>query len=160
MISTIIFYILASAALISSLAADKTKTRRALQKAWKSFVNIAPSFVGVILLVGIMLAFLSPEFITSVIGEGSGAAGVVLASIVGAVTLIPGFIAFPTAALLLQSGAGLTPIAAFISSLMMVGVMTLPIEIEYFGIRASISRNIAAYLFSLAAAFIIGAVLS
>ncbi len=160
MISTIIFYILASAALISSLAADRTKTRKALQMAWKSFVNIAPSFVGVILLVGIMLAFLSPEFISRIIGEESGAAGVLLASVVGAVTLIPGFIAFPTASLLLHSGAGLTPIAAFISSLMMVGVMTLPVEIEYFGTRVSISRNTAAYLFSLAAAFIIGAVLS
>ncbi len=160
MISTIIFYVLAAAALTVSFSKDRKKSMKALKKAWMAFLNIFPAFISVILLVGIMLAFLSPEFISSIIGETSGVSGILAASIVGAVTLIPGFIAFPTAALLLQSGAGLTQIAAFISSLMMVGIMTLPVEIEFFGRRASIIRNVSAYLFSLIAAVIIGMVVS
>ena len=98
--------------------------------------------------------------ISELIGESSGFIGVLIASVVGAITLIPGFIAFPTAALLLGSGAGLTQIAAFISSLMMVGIMTMPVEIQYFGKKASIMRNITAYLFSLLAAVIVGMVVS
>ncbi|MDD5077172.1 MAG: permease, partial [Sphaerochaetaceae bacterium] len=53
-------------------------------------------------------------------------------------------------------GAGITQIAAFISSLMMVGVVTLPLEIEYFGRKAAIIRNAAAFLFSFIVALVVG----
>ena len=73
-----------------------------------------------------MLAIMNPEMISKIIGEKSGWFGVVLASVIGAITLIPGFVAFPMATLLLQGGAGYMQIGAFISSLMMVGVVTMP----------------------------------
>lgn len=138
---------------------DKKKTKMSLKKAWKSFENILPQFLAVILLVGILLAFLDAQTISNIIGANSGWLGVVLASVVGAVTLIPGFIAFPTAALLLQGGAGYMQIGAFVSSLMMVGVVTAPIEIKYFGKKITILRNILAFLFSFLVAFVIGSVL-
>ena len=77
------------------------------------------------------------------------------ASIIGAVTLVPGFVAFPVAGELLKNGAGVLQIAAFVSSLMMVGIITLPMEIKYFGKKAALIRNAAAFLFSLAAAFFV-----
>lgn len=49
-------------------------------------------------------------------------------------------------------------IAAFISSLMMVGVVTAPVEIKYFGKRLTIIRNFMAFIFSLIVALIIGKV--
>ena len=110
------------------------------------------------MLVGVMLAVLNPEVIGKLIGGSSGWFGVVLASAVGAITLIPGFVAFPTAAMLLNSGAGYMQIGAFISSLMMVGVMTFPVEVKYFGKKASFLRNILAFLFSFIVALIIGKV--
>jgi hypothetical protein len=76
---------------------------------------------------------LNAEVISKIIGADSGWFGVILAAIVGAVTLIPGFVAFPTAAMLLQGGAGYMQIGAFISTLMMVGIVTMPVEIKYFG---------------------------
>ena len=86
----------------------------------------------------------------------SGWLGVVLASIVGSITLIPGFIAFPTAAILLDGGAGYMQIGAFISTLMMVGVVTLPVEIRYFGKKLALYRNIFAFMFSFLVAYVIG----
>ena len=74
----------------------------------------------------------------------------------GAVTLIPGCVAFPMASLLLQGGAGVMQIGAFISALMMVGVVTAPVEIRYFGKRMTLFRNILAFLFSFVVAYIIG----
>jgi uncharacterized membrane protein YraQ (UPF0718 family) len=96
------------------------------------------------------------EMILKIIGSDSGWLGVILAAIVGAVTLIPGFIAFPTAAMLLEGGAGYMQIAAFISTLMMVGIVTLPVEIKYFGKRLAIYRNVFAFAFSFLVAYIIG----
>lgn len=151
-----IFYGLAISLLIISFIKDKRKTKMALKKAWKSFENILPEFLVVVLLVGILLAALNPVIISKIIGSESGWFGVLLAAIIGSITLIPGFVAFPTAAILLNNGAGYMQIAAFISTLMMVGIVTLPVEIKYIGKKVSIARNILAFLFSFVVALLIG----
>ena len=51
-------------------------------------------------------------------------------------------------------------IGAFISALMMVGIVTLPVEIKYFGKKLAIARNILAFLFSFVVALVIGVVMS
>ena len=153
-----IFYGLTIILLIFSLIKDKKKTKMALKKAWKAFENILPEFLVVILLVGFLLAVLNPETISKIIGSESGWFGVILAAIIGSVTLIPGFVAFPTAAILLENGAGYMQIAAFVSTLMMVGVITIPVEIKYFGKKISILRNVLAFFFSFVVAIIIGMV--
>jgi len=107
---TAILYGVAGTGLIASLSADRQKTKKALMKAWKSFENILPQFLSVLVIIGL--------------------------------TLIPGFVAFPLAAALLKNGAGYAQIAAFVSSLVMVGVATLPMEFKVFGKRAAILRNV------------------
>ncbi|KZL91940.1 permease [Clostridium magnum] len=144
--------------LIISYHKDKKKTKMALKKAWKAFENILPEFLTVIMFVGVLLAILNPEVISKIIGNNSGYFGVVIAAIVGAVTLIPGFVAFPTAAMLLQNGAGTMQIGAFLSTLMMVGIVTMPVEIKYFGKKLTVLRNVFAFIFSFLVAYIIGKV--
>src|SRR6056297_4224533 len=128
----------------------------ALKKAWKSLEKILPQLLGIVFLVGIILSFLDTQTISTVIGSDSGFFGILISAIVGAVTLIPGFVAFPTAALLLENGAGYMQVAAFVSTLMMVGVATVPVEMKYFGKKLTLIRNIMAFVFSLLVAFIIG----
>ncbi|AET68187.1 putative permease [Desulfosporosinus orientis DSM 765] len=142
-----------------SLIKDKTKTKKALTKAWKSFENILPQFLSILVIVGIMLAALSPETISKLVGQQSGWLGMLIASVIGSITLIPGFVAFPLASALLNNGAGIMQIAVFISALMMVGIVTLPLEIKYFGKKATILRNSSAFVFSYIAAIVIGMVL-
>ncbi|MCP4573656.1 MAG: hypothetical protein GY838_14960 [bacterium] len=81
-----------------------------------------------------------------------------IASVAGSVTLIPGFVAFPLAAALLGSGAGLMQIAVFVSTLMAVGVVTFPLEVRYFGARTTILRNLLAFGFSFLVAGVVMAV--
>jgi uncharacterized membrane protein YraQ (UPF0718 family) len=149
-------YYIAIALLILSFFSNKNKTIMALKKAWMSLANILPKFLGVICLVGIMLAFFDEQAISQILGKESGIIGTIIASVVGSVTLIPGFVAFPTAKILLDNGAGYTQIAVFVSTLMMVGIMTIPIEIEYFGKKVTLVRNISAFLFSFIVAFFVG----
>ncbi len=141
--------------LILSFIKDKKKTKMAIKKAWKSFENILPQFLVVLLFVGVLLALLNTEVISKIIGADSGWLGVILAALVGAITLIPGFVAFPMAAMLLQGGAGFMQIGAFISTLMMVGVVTMPVESKYFGKRLTVLRNVFAFAFSFVVAFVI-----
>ncbi len=156
---TIVFYAVAVAGLVASLIADRTKTRRALAKAWKAFLGILPEFVVVIVATGIILSFLDAQTISRLLGEESGWAGVLGAAVVGSVTLMPGFVAFPLAALILEQGAGLVQIAAFVSTLMMVGVITFPVERRVFGTRIALVRNSLAFVFALAVAGVLGVVL-
>ncbi len=156
---TWILYLTALGLMALSWKKDKKKTKMALKKALKSFENILPQILGVITLVGIMLALLNPEVISRLIGGDSGWIGVTAAALVGGITLIPGFIAFPTAAMLLERGAGYMQIAAFISSLMMVGVMTFSIESKYFSRKVALIRNVSAFVFSFLVAIVIGKVM-
>ncbi|MCR4431203.1 MAG: permease [Tepidanaerobacteraceae bacterium] len=156
--SNILLYIITLMLFLISYFKDKKKTKQALIKAWKSFENILPEFLGVIMLVGILLSVLNPQVISKIIGKESGWLGVILSGIVGAITLIPGFVAFPTAAMLLKNGAGYMQIGAFVSTLMMVGVVTMPVETKYFGKKLTLLRNVLAFLFSFIVAYIIGKV--
>ncbi|WFD09345.1 permease [Tepidibacter hydrothermalis] len=153
-------YIVTAVLLIMSYIKDKKKTKMALKKAWKAFENILPEFLSIIMIVGILLAFINPDVIAKLIGSQSGWVGVIISGLVGAITLIPGFIAFPTAAMVLKNGAGYMQIGAFISTLMMVGIVTAPVEIKYFGKKVTVLRNIISFLFSFLVAYIIGKVVS
>ena len=146
--------------LLISFVKDKEKTKLALKKAWRSFENILPSVLAILLLIGFILTFLDAQAISSLLGSGSGILGMVIAAAVGCVTLIPGFVAFPLAASLLAAGAGYAQIAIFISTLMMVGVATLPLEIKCFGKRAAIKRNVLSLIFALITSCVVGVVMS
>ena len=158
MIFAYVIYAITIILLVFSAIRDWQKTKKALLKAWKAFENILPQFLGIIVLAGVMLALLNPQLISQIIGRQSGWVGVAGAALVGSVTLIPGFIAFPLAALLLQNGAGISQIGAFISSLMMVGVVTLPVEIRFLGRKVALFRNLLAFAFSFLVALVIGVV--
>lgn len=157
--TTVVLYVIVVLALIISYIKSRDKTKQAMKKAWRSFENILPQFLTILVIIGIMLATLTPEQISHLMGNESGWAGILIASAIGTITLVPGFIAFPLAAALLENGAGYMQIAAFISTLMMVGVITLPVEMKYFGKKATIIRNAEAFIFSLIIAFIMGVVM-
>lgn len=152
----IVLYFVTGLLFLISFVKDKQKTKLALKKAWKSLEKILPQLLGIVFLVGIILALFDAQTISTVIGSDSGFLGILISAIVGAVTLIPGFVAFPTAALLLENGAGYMQVAAFVSTLMMVGVATAPVEMKCFGKKLTLIRNIMAFVFSLFVAFIIG----
>jgi len=153
---TYILYALAIVGLAISFFRDRQKTKMALMKAWKAFENILPQILTIFFVIGFALAIFPPELIRKVLGSESGVWGVLAAAAIGSVTLMPGFVAFPLAAALLKSGAGYMQLAAFVSTLMMVGVITIPIERKTFGLRATITRNAAALVFSFAVAIVMG----
>ena len=153
---TFILYALAGGCFLCSFLKNKQKSVTAFKKAYKAFEGILPQLLVVLIFVAVALAILDTSTVSLIIGKDSGISGVLVAALIGAITLIPGFVAFPAAAALLQNGAGTVQIAAFVSSLMMVGVVTLPLEIKYFGKRTAILRNVAAFAFSLIAAVFVG----
>ena len=101
--------------------------------------------------VGLMLALVPQETLVGLFSV-KGLAGFTLISLVGAFISMPAPIAFPLAGSLLTMGAAPASLAAFITTLTMVGVVSAPIEISYFGLRFTLLRQ----TLSLTAAIIIG----
>ena len=155
----LIFYGLAIAGVGWSFSQDRQKTRQALKKSWIAFENILPAFMFILLLLGASMAVISPESIHALLGENSGAVGMFVAAAIGSITLIPGFIAFPMAKTVLEMGAGIMQVAVFVSTLMMVGIITIPIERKTFGLKATITRNVSAFVYSFVVAVVMGVVL-
>ena len=133
-------WIIAGIALLVSLAADRSKTRAAVLRGLKMFLGIIPMLLGVLAAVSLVLTAVTPAMLERIL-SGTGFLPFFSAIAIGSIALIPGFIAYPLAALLRQNGASVPVLAAFITSLMMVGVLTLPLEARYFGWRAALLRN-------------------
>ena len=128
--------------LLISFMVNKKKTKQSLKKAYKSLMGILPTLITLLVLMGIGLAVVNEEFIRSVIGDSSGLLGVLISFVIGSLTFIPGFVAMPLGANLVKHGAGLVQIATFLASLMAVGIISLPVEIKYFGKKATLLRNL------------------
>lgn len=153
------FYGLAALLLLFSFLKDKRKTLLSLKKAWKMFTGVLPQFIAILLFVGVALAVLSPETIRRMIGEETGFIGMLLASLVGAFSLVPVMIAFPIVSELLKSGAGIIQMAVFVSTLTTVGLITIPIETKYLGKKIAVLRNMLAFVFSFITAYLMGVLL-
>lgn len=105
--------------------------------------------VGILLLAAAAVALAPAQLLARWVGPGSSFWGAVISSIAGALFLVPGFIAFPMVKMLMENGAGATQMAIFLSTLMMVGILCLPMEKDVFGWKLTIARNILSYLASL-----------
>lgn len=157
--TNIILYSIAGLLTFISFMKDKQKTKKALKKAWKSFEGILPQFLTLLLIIGLMLTLLNKEIISKLLGSESGIYGMAIAAVIGSITLIPGFIAFPLAASLLSVGAGYGQIAMFVTTLMMVGMVTIPVEKNYFGSLTTYRRNTMALIFSIIVAIVMEGVM-
>ena len=147
---------IAGAGLLLSWTKSREKTRAALRFFRRSFLSLAPSIVAIIWTIGFILTFLPPGLILKTIGRDAGFQGVIMAAAFGSVVLIPAFIAFPLAASFLRQGADVGAIAAFVTTLVMVGVITAPLEMKFFGKTFTLWRNSLSFVFALAIALVMG----
>lgn len=155
MINASILYSLAIILTGISFIKDRNKTKEALLKSWKMFCNIFPEILTVMFFVGLSLSILTPSLVSSIIGEHSGIIGIMISTLIGSIGLIPSFIVFPLGETLVQNGAGLPQVAVLMSTLMSVGVITLPMEQKLFGRSFAYARNASGLLMSLIFAYII-----
>jgi uncharacterized membrane protein YraQ (UPF0718 family) len=120
------------------------------------FLRLLPTLVLMLALVSVVLYLIPGENLSKFMGEGSGIAGWMTAALFGSVALIPGFIAYPLCGVLIKSGVAYSVIAVFITTLMMTGFMTLPVEARFFGWRVSILRNLSCLVAALLIGLIMG----
>jgi uncharacterized membrane protein YraQ (UPF0718 family) len=108
--------------------------------------------VAAFLIAGLTQALISRELIDRWLGAQSGWRGILLACLAGA--LIPGgpYVYYPIAGALLQAGAGLGVLIAFVTAKNLWSITRLPMEFALLGPRLTIIR----FLLTLAVPPILG----
>ena len=154
----ILLYAVTAAALAASLIASRRKTLEALKTAATRFVAILPRFLVMLALFSVAMSLLPEDVIRRLLGRDSGWRGVAVASVLGSITLMPGFLAFPLCGALRDQGVPYMVLSAFSTTLMTVGVLTYPIERRYFGRNVTIVRNAVCLGIALVVAVVTGLV--
>lgn len=157
--TSIILYTIAILLLAISAIKDMDKTKKSLKIGWNTFKKMLPSVITIMVFVGILLTALNKEMISKLIGSESGILGVVIALITGSIAMIPSFIAFPLGGALIKAGAGYPQVAAFVSTIMAVGIITLPMEIKYFSKKIALKRAALSFLVCVTFTAVIGMVM-
>jgi len=142
--------------LLISFLKNNKKTRGALKIALFKGLGLAPQLISLVAVIGIVFAFLPPDLIKKFLGGDFSLFQVGGAALFGALMMIPSMIALPLAGSLIEAGASYTPVAAFITTLTMVGFVTIPVELKELGKKITIYRNGLALIFAVAIAFMIG----
>lgn len=142
-------------ALAISYLQDPERTKKALGMSGRSSMALVPTVLAMTALVGLTLALTPPELLARLF-ELHGVAGFALVSVIGAIVTMPAPVAFPLAGTLLKSGVSLPALAAFITTLTMVGIVTAPMEIDHFGRRFTVVRQTSSFVL----AVLIGALMA
>jgi uncharacterized membrane protein YraQ (UPF0718 family) len=116
--------------------------------------------LAIIIVIGLMLGFVPKSLISNVVGKEAGLKGALIVAPLGAVLYIPSIISFPLAASLLKCGASVVSVAVFITTLTMIGLVTLPLEIRELGKKLALLRNGLSLLIALVIGLLMGVILS
>ena len=150
------FSLLILAMIAASLLANRKRTWAGLKKGMTMFLNILPQFLTVMALAAVFLYFVPESAIREHLGHRAGVQGFIVGAGIGSITLLPGFVAYPICAVLMKEGVSVMVLAAFLTTLMMVGIITLPLESKFFGTKAALLRNILSLIGAIIVALLMG----
>ena len=157
---TIGFWVISIIFFTIALKKDKNKVKESIKKTRGMMTNMIGDIIGIIFLIGLLLTFIPPETLKSVLGSNNILISSLIAALVGGVTIIPAFVAFPLVGSFVDAGASIVPGVAFLTTLTMVGFVTFPLEKKEFGIKFAIYRNALSFAFALFIALMMGVVLT
>ncbi|MDD3028065.1 MAG: permease [Erysipelotrichaceae bacterium] len=158
-IFTMGFWVVGGILFILSIAKNREKSKEAMVKSRGMMKNMIGDIIGIIFMIGLVLTVIPPQTIENVLGSGNTALSTLVAAVVGSITLIPAFVAFPLVGSFVDAGASIVPGVAFLTTLTMVGVVTFPLEKKEFGTRFAVARNLLSFGAAISIAILMGVIL-
>jgi uncharacterized membrane protein YraQ (UPF0718 family) len=106
----------------------------------RTLLSVTPMLLAAFTIAGLTQVLISPQVVERWLGSQSGWRGILLACMGGA--LIPGgpYVYYPIAGALLQSGAGLGVLVAFVSAKNLWSLTRLPYEFALLGTHLTLTR--------------------
>lgn len=158
-IFTKLLWVVTVSAFIISIYKDRDKTLVSMKMAQGMMKNMIGEILGIMFLIGVILTFIPPETIREIAGKSSILISTFVSALLGSITLIPAFVAFPLVGSLVDAGINIMPAVAFLTTLTMVGIVTFSLEKEEFGTRFAIARNSMSFVFAIVISLLMGVVM-
>jgi uncharacterized membrane protein YraQ (UPF0718 family) len=127
--------------------------RKSLIKTVRTFVNLLPIIIGMLLLSSLVVKLL-PGQVTANWFAGNAVLDAVMGAFVGGVAAGHPLASYLLAGELLKGGVSLIAVTAFLVSWVTVGVVQLPAEALLLGTRFAIYRNTICFFSAIAIAFL------
>lgn len=156
---TIGFWVIGLIVFGLAIKKDKEKAKATMKKTKGMMKHMIGDILGIILLIGLVLTFVPPSTIENVLGSNNTIVATVVASLIGSITLIPAFVAFPLVGSFIDAGASVVPGVSFLTTLTMVGVVTFSLEKKTFGTSFAIKRNIYGFVGAIVIALVMGVII-
>ncbi len=119
----------------------------AIKKSFKNFLSLSPMILGIIGLVGIFKAFITPTMLSSLFVKNAFY-DTFIGLLVGAIAVGQAIISYILGGELLKDGVSMYGVSAFMLAWVTLGIVQLPLEASVLGIRFTILRNILAVIFT------------
>ncbi len=158
-IFTLLLWVITGIAFIISIIKDKKKTFDSIKMARGMMKSMIGQIIGILFLIGLILTFIPPQIIKEYLGSSNTIVSTIIAALVGSITLIPAFVAFPLVGSFVDLGISIVPAVAFLTTLTMVGVVTFPLEKQEFGLKFTLVRNSLSFGFAIFISLIMGAII-
>jgi uncharacterized membrane protein YraQ (UPF0718 family) len=121
---------------------------KATKKAARQFANLLPILVGVILLMGLLNAFVSEQLLTSIF-SGNMVFDTLLGACFGSILAGNPLNSYVLGGELLKHGISLFAVTAFIVAWVTVGLVQLPAETAALGKKFAVLRNTLSFVLSI-----------
>lgn len=154
----IIVYCITGLALIGSFLTNRRKTKAAVIIAAERFGHIIPAIFVMLALVSCMPVKVMIATFFNGIDHVSSIVGITAAALTGSVMMLPGFIVFPLCGAFAQEGVPYFILSAMTTTMMMVGVVTFPVEKSYLGVKLALVRNLLGFVIAIVVATVTGIV--
>jgi len=158
-IFTVILWVITLTWFIWSIIKDKWKTLNSINMSTGLMKSMIGEIIGILFLIGLILTFIPPDTIKYYLGQSNIYMSTIISAFVGSITLIPAFVAFPLVGSLVNAGASIVPIVAFLTTLTMVGFVTFPLEKREFGLKFALIRNSLSFIFAVVIALFMGVII-
>jgi uncharacterized membrane protein YraQ (UPF0718 family) len=118
-----------------------------MKSALRMTVQILPLLIFAFIVAGMVQILVPQELLSKWVGEESGTRGIFIGTVAGA--LAPGgpYVSLPVAAGLLQAGAGVGTMVAFLTGWSLWAVSRLPMEVGIMGWRFTLIRIASTFFF-------------
>ncbi|MGB9788461.1 MAG: hypothetical protein ACPLVD_06555 [Dictyoglomus turgidum] len=124
---------------------DKSKLAKTVKKSLRMFIQNSIRIFTIFVIIGLLENFLSKEAVGNFLLNFSGLKGILLGDLIGAIMMGPIASGYPIAKYLFEHGAEIGLVSAFLLSWVMIGTISIPLELKDLGKRFTIVRNLFAF---------------
>ena len=147
LIPTIIMGVIAIALLIIGYQKGGGEHILGLKSAGNLLIQIVPLLIFAFIIAGMIQVLVPQEMISKWVGAESGFRGILIGTVVGALTPGGPFVSLPIAAGLLRAGASMGTMVAFMTGWSLLAFSRLPLEIGLLGWQFTLIRLACTFFF-------------